>query len=159
MTNDDDLSGTTQVVRATREVRATPETIFELIADPARQPEWDGNDNLGQADAGQRVREVGDIFRMVLLGGDKVRENHVVEFEEGRLIAWRPASEGEAPAGHLWRWELEPTGDGATRVTHTYDWTQLTDESRMARARSTSPAMLQASLDRLAELAEATERG
>ncbi|CAG7573109.1 uncharacterized protein YndB with AHSA1/START domain [Barrientosiimonas humi] len=159
MTNDDDLSGTTQVVRATREVRATPETIFELIADPARQPEWDGNDNLGQADAGQRVREVGDVFRMVLLGGDKVRENHVVEFEEGRLIAWRPASEGEAPAGHLWRWELEPTGDGATRVTQTYDWTQLTDESRMARARSTSPAMLQASLDRLAELAEATERG
>lgn len=159
MANDDDLSGTTQVVRATREVRATPETIFELIADPARQPEWDGNDNLGQADAGQRVREVGDVFRMVLLGGDKVRENHVVEFEEGRLIAWRPASEGEAPAGHLWRWELEPTGDGATRVTQTYDWTQLTDESRMARARSTSPAMLQASLDRLAELAEATERG
>lgn len=159
MANDDDLSGTTQVVRATREVRATPETIFELIADPARQPEWDGNNNLGQADAGQRVREVGDVFRMVLLGGDKVRENHVVEFEEGRLIAWRPASEGEAPAGHLWRWELEPTGDGATRVTQTYDWTQLTDESRMARARSTSPAMLQASLDRLAELAEATERG
>lgn len=159
MTNDDDLSGTTQVVRATREVRATPETIFELIADPARQPEWDGNDNLGQADAGQRVREVGDVFRMVLLGGDKVRENHVVEFEEGRLIAWRPASEGEAPAGHLWRWELEPVGDGRTRVTQTYDWTQLTDESRMARARSTSPAMLQASLDRLAELAEATERG
>lgn len=159
MANDDDLSGTTQVVRATREVRATPETIFELIADPARQPEWDGNDNLGQADAGQRVREVGDVFRMVLLGGDKVRENHVVEFEEGRLIAWRPASEGEAPAGHLWRWELEPVGDGRTRVTQTYDWTQLTDESRMARARSTSPAMLQASLDRLAELAEATERG
>lgn len=159
MTNDDDLSGTTQVVRATREVRATPETIFELIADPARQPEWDGNDNLGQADAGQRVREVGDVFRMVLLGGDKVRENHVVEFEEGRLIAWRPASEGEAPAGHLWRWELEPVGDGRTRVTQTYDWTQLTDESRMARARSTSPAMLQASLDRLAELAEATELG
>ncbi|WP_392426007.1 SRPBCC family protein [Barrientosiimonas humi] len=159
MANDDDLSGTTQVVRATREVRATPETIFELIADPARQPEWDGNDNLGQADAGQRVREVGDVFRMVLLGGDKVRENHVVEFEEGRLIAWRPASEGEAPAGHLWRWELEPTGGGATRVTQTYDWTQLTDESRMARARSTSPAMLQASLDRLAELAEATELG
>lgn len=159
MANDDDLSGTTQVVRATREVRATPETIFELIADPARQPEWDGNDNLGQADAGQRVREVGDVFRMVLLGGDKVRENHVVEFEEGRLIAWRPASEGEAPAGHLWRWELEPVGDGRTRVTQTYDWTQLTDESRMARARSTSPAMLQASLDRLAELAEATELG
>lgn len=154
MSNDDDLSGTTQVVRASREVRATPETIFELIADPSRQPEWDGNDNLGQADTGQRVRGVGDVFRMVLLGGDKLRDNHVVEFEEGRLIAWRPASEGEAPAGHLWRWELEPVGDGVTRVAHTYDWTQLTDENRMDRARSTTETMLQASIDRLAELAE-----
>lgn len=31
-------------------------TIFELIADPSRQPEWDGMDNLVAAAAGQRVR-------------------------------------------------------------------------------------------------------
>ncbi len=39
-------------------------------------------------------------------------------------------------------------------MTHTYDWTQLTDEKRLARARATTADRLQASLDRLAALAE-----
>jgi hypothetical protein len=53
----------------------------------------------------------------------------------------------------LWRWELEPAGPARTRVTGTYDWTRLTDQSRFARARSTTADRLQASLDRLAALA------
>ena len=57
-----------------------------------------------------------------------VRENHVVEFEEGRRVAWKPAEPGGEPLGHLWRWVLEPLEDGRTRVTHTYDWTHLRDE-------------------------------
>ncbi|HEY5152134.1 MAG TPA: polyketide cyclase, partial [Mycobacterium sp.] len=36
-----------RVVSARREIAAPAATIFELVADPARQPEWDGNDNLG----------------------------------------------------------------------------------------------------------------
>ena len=39
-------------------------------------------------------------------------------------------------------------------MTHTYDWRELTDESRMAKARSMTPEHLRASLDRLAEVAE-----
>lgn len=142
-----------RIVRVSREVAADPRTIFELIADPAQQPSWDGNDNLGHADEGQRVRRVGDVFTMTLTAG-QVRENHVVEFDEPRLIAWRPAPPGEQPPGHLWRWELEPLGDGRTRVTHTYDWTALTDETRHARARRNTPEALTASLDRLADLAQ-----
>ena len=141
------------VVRASRDVAAPPETIFELIADPARQPGWDGNENLAEAPEGQRVRQVGDVFTMTLTNG-KVRENHVAELDEGRLLAWKPASPGEPPAGHLWRWTLEPQGDGTTRVTHSYDWSGLTDPARMDRARSTTTDMLQASVDRLAERAE-----
>ena len=104
------------------------------IADPARQPEWDGNDNLAEAPVGERVHSVGDVFTMVLIGG-AMRENHVVEFEEGRRLAWRPATSGEAPAGHLWRWEIEPIDGSRSRVTHTYDWSELTDENRFERAR------------------------
>ena len=100
------------------------------------------------------MRGVGDVFFMTLKSGS-VRDNHVVEFEEGRRIAWRPADPGQPPAGHLWRWELEPLDESTTRVTHSYDWSQLTDENRFARARSTTPEMLRASLDRLADLAEA----
>ena len=61
---------------------------------------------------------------------------------------------GRKPPGHLWRWELEPAGSSHTRVTGTYDWTQLTDETRLPRARATTADRLQASLDRLAALAE-----
>jgi uncharacterized protein YndB with AHSA1/START domain len=142
-----------RVVSASRDIAAGADQIFELIADPAQQPQWDGNDNLAKAETGQRVRRVGDIFTMTLLNG-AVRENHVVEFVEARRIAWRPSVAGEQPPGHLWRWELEPLDAGRTRVPHTYDWTRLTDPSRLARARETTSDKLQASLERLTELAE-----
>lgn len=141
------------VVTAQRLVAAPAGPIFELIADPARQPAWDGNGNLATADAGQRVTTVGAVFTMTLTGG-QVRENHVVEFQEGKRIAWRPSEVGSEPPGHLWRWELEPQDEGSTLVTHTYDWTGLTDQSRFERARATTPAKLMASLDRMAALAE-----
>jgi uncharacterized protein YndB with AHSA1/START domain len=147
-----------RVVSASREIAAGPGRIFELIADPAQQPRWDGNDNLAEAPTGQRVRRAGEVFTMTLIGGN-VRENHVVEFEEGRRIAWTPAEPGQKPPGHLWRWELEPAGASGMRVTHTYDWTQLTDEGRLPRARATTPDKLRLSLDRLGALAEGSWSG
>ena len=142
-----------RIVEAARAIGADAAVIFELIADPARQPLWDGNDNLATAAAGQRVRRVGDVFSMTLTRG-AVRHNHVVEFEEGRLIAWRPSEPGGEPPGHLWRWQLEPRADGTTLVTHTYDWTRLADPARLERARATTADKLEASLERLAALAE-----
>ena len=135
-------------ITASAVIAAEPSLIFEQIADPALQPAWDGNHNLLEAAPGQRVRAVGDVFVMRITK-PAVRENHVIEFEEGRLIAWMPASEGKEPAGHVWRWELEPVEEG-TRVTHSYDWSGLRDEQRLAKARAMTPQMLQASIDRLA---------
>jgi uncharacterized protein YndB with AHSA1/START domain len=149
-----DRDQVSRVVSTSREVAAGADTIFELIADPAGHPRWDGNDNVASAPAGQRVRTVGTVFAVTLTHDGAIRENHVVEFTESRLIAWKPAEPGHEPAGHLWRWELEPLGAARTQVTHTYDWTQLTDEKRFPRARSTTSEKLQASLDRLATLAE-----
>jgi uncharacterized protein YndB with AHSA1/START domain len=151
MPDDDQLS---RVVSARREISASAGRIFELIADPACQPRWDGNDNVASALGGQRVHAVGEVFTVTLTHDGAVRENHVVEFDEGCLIAWKPADVGHEPAGHLWRWELEPIDASHAQVTHTYDWTQLTDEKRFPRARSTTAEKLQASLDRLATLAE-----
>lgn len=84
-----------------------------------------------------------------------IRENHVVEFEEGRLIAWRPAEPGQQPPGHLWRWQLDPVGPSETRVVHTYDWSLLPEQDKRAtRARATTADRLQSSVDRLAALVE-----
>jgi hypothetical protein len=43
--------------------------------------------------------------------------NEVVEFEEGRRIAWQHL------AHDVWRYELEPR-DGATLVRETFDWSR-----------------------------------
>jgi uncharacterized protein YndB with AHSA1/START domain len=150
------MSSTEEIPRistASREIAAGAGRIFELIADPAQQPRWDGNDNLAEALEPRRMRAVGDVFVMRTTKGN-VRHNHVVEFEEGRRVAWRPAEPGKEPPGHLWRWELDPIDPTHTRVTHTYDWTELTDEERLPRARATTADKLRASLDRLASLAE-----
>ncbi|MEV6060048.1 SRPBCC family protein [Nocardia asteroides] len=143
-----------RIVRASRDIAASAAALFELIADPAQQPRWDGNDNLAEAAAGQRIRATGDVFTTTLTTGAD-RDNHIVEFEEGRRIAWNPSERGKTPPGHLWRWELEPIDEATTRVTHTYDWTRLDDEQRQVRAKATTADKLQASVDRLAAVAEA----
>jgi uncharacterized protein YndB with AHSA1/START domain len=147
-----------RIVSVTRVVASNAQRIFDLIADPSLQPKWDGNDNLASAAPGQRVHGAGDVFKMKLTNG-AVRDNHVVEFIEGSQIAWRPAEPGKQPPGHLWRWLLDPVNAQLTTVTHTYDWTALTDEKRIEKARSTTPDMLRASLDKLAVLARELDAG
>lgn len=144
-----------KIVSAERIIQAPADLIFELIADPAQQPRWDGNENLARAAGQQRVQQVGDVFAMTLTTGG-VRENHVCEFTENQLIAWRPAEPGSEPIGHLWRWELEPAGADATLVRHSYDYSQLpaNDERRQRRAAATGTEQLAGSLARLADLAE-----
>jgi uncharacterized protein YndB with AHSA1/START domain len=145
--------GSPQVATASHDIAAPAVEIFELIADPSQQPRWDGNNNLAEAPSGQRIHAVGDVFVMTLTQGS-IRENHVVEFVEGHRIAWRPSEPGQPPPGHLWRWILEPVDASHTRVTHIYDWTQLSDDKRKPRALATTADRLRASLDRLAALAE-----
>ena len=146
------MTSESRVVSAERLSSASPEVLFELIADPAQQPRWDGNDNLAEAADGQRVHAVGDVFVMTNTG-DRVRENRIVEFVEGRKIAWLPSPVGETPPGHLWRWELEPR-EGGTLVRHTYDWSELHDPRRIERAKKNTAEALLASVDRLVALAE-----
>lgn len=142
-----------RVVQAQGVIQAPAEKIFGLIADPSKQPEWDGNDNLTKAEPGQRVTAVGDVFTMELTKGS-FRENHVVEFAENELIAWKPSEVGQPQPGHLWRWELAVLDGDRTEVVHTYDWTQLTDPQRLERARRTTTTMLEGSIARLKQLVE-----
>lgn len=142
-----------RTVSASRVVNAPADAIFELIANPARQPEWDGNHNLVSATTNERIGGAGEVFGMSTTKG-KSKDNHVVAFEEARTIAWLTADAGQAPPGHVWRWDLEPMADGTTLVTHTYDWSGVTDEARWPRHRQTTSAHLLASIDRLAALAE-----
>lgn len=71
-----------KIVSASREIAAPSDVIFELIADPAQQPRWDGNENLLRMASGGRVRGVGEVFTMEIKQGG-FRDNHVIEFEGG----------------------------------------------------------------------------
>jgi hypothetical protein len=71
-----------------------------------------------EAAAGQRVPRVRDTLTMMLKVGS-TRVNQVVEFIEGRRIAWLLAEPGQPPLGHLWRWQLQPRCDDKTLVVHT----------------------------------------
>lgn len=146
-----------KVTSAERVVRAEPAVVFELIADPANHPRWDGNDNLAEAVDVARVTGTGQAFVIRTTTGT-LRENHVAEFAEGGLIAWLPSDPGGEPFGQLWRWEVEPGDEpGTSLVRHTYDWTGLPADSvpmRIERARKTTSEWLMNSIDRLADLAE-----
>ena len=97
-------------------VAAPPEQVFALLADPARHAELDGSGTVRGRVSGPARLALGDRFRMRMhLGLPYLISNQVVEFEEGRRIAWRHFGR------HVWRYELEPV-DGGTRVTETFDW-------------------------------------
>jgi uncharacterized protein YndB with AHSA1/START domain len=104
-------------VSVERVIAAPPEKIFDVLADPAEHPVIDGSgtvkDTRGEAPARLTL---GAKFGMSMrLGVPYAITNTVVEFEEGRRIAWRHIG------GHRWRYELEPA-EGGTRVRETYDW-------------------------------------
>ena len=146
-----------KITSAERIVRADPAAVFELIADPAQHPRWDGNDNLAEAVEVSRITEAGQKF-VIRTTTDTLRENTVAEFEERRLISWLPADVDGEPFGQVWGWEVEPGEEpGTSLVRHTYDWTNLAADSpqfRIDRARNTTSEWLMKSIDRLAELAE-----
>ncbi len=110
-----------------RVIAATPEAIFEVLADPSRHHLIDGSGMLqGPGPAVPTPLTLGATFgmRMKLL----VRYgtvNRVVDLEDGRRIAWRTGPEGFAGrlvAGRIWRYELEPVA-GGTRVRESWDIT------------------------------------
>jgi hypothetical protein len=110
----------TEIPQSTRVIPASAADIFELLAQPSRHPLIDGSDTVKdtQPKTPQRL-SAGAKFGMQMHWGLRYKIlNEVVEFEEGRRIAWRHFG------GHIWRYLLEPLGDGMTRVTEQFDPTQ-----------------------------------
>jgi hypothetical protein len=146
----------TQIV-LTENINASPSVVFQILADPHRQVEIDGSGMLVAAPGTEPIAAVGDVFRMKMSQpafGEYETENHVVDFERDRVIAWMPAGAGLEPSGVKWSWAIEPAGEGCL-VTHTYDWSGLTDPAILAYINPprVQPEQLQQTMDRLASAA------
>lgn len=105
-------------VSCSRIIDADANTIFDLLADPQKHSLFDGSDTVVSSSPANADRlELGSRFGMRMKLGVPYRiTNEVVEFKEDELIAWRHFGH------HVWRYELEPTGDGKTLVTESFDW-------------------------------------
>lgn len=103
-------------VSATATVAATPAAVFDFLRRPANHPVISGDHTVKGVIKGPETLSDGDRFGMSMRMGVPYRvSSKVVEFEPDRLLAWCHLG------GHRWRWQLEPVGAEATRVTETYD--------------------------------------
>lgn len=141
----------------TRVVPVGAGRLFDVLSDPRRHAELDGSGMVRGAATTGRITKVGDVFRMVVYhpaAGEYETDNRVVEFEPPRRIAWATGSVGEDPAGWRWIWDLVAEGD-STSVTHTYDWSRVTDEDVLKRVTFPliSTEQMATSIERLAAIA------
>ena len=147
------------VVSRERVIPAPAAAIFDLLADASRHIEFDGSGQLRGVTTGVPERlSLGATFGMSMhmVMGYSMR-NTVIEFEENRRIAWQATLAGSCGrflGGRIWRYELEPVGDG-TRVRESWDISR--DHQRLFLRHGVVPkataANLEQSLGRLEELA------
>ena len=129
-------------------VPASPEEVFALLADPRRHAEIDGSGTVkGRLRGPQRLSSGARFGMRMRLVVPYVITNTVVEFEEGRRIAWRHFGR------HVWRYQLEPAPGGGTVVTESFDWSRALSPKALELAGV--PAMNTRSIERtLARLQE-----
>ena len=106
-----------KVVSRSTIVPAPAQMIFDLLADPRRHNEIDGSGSVqsAQINAPERLSLDATFGMQMKIGLSYKITNTVVEFEEGKTIAWRHFG------GHIWRYILEPV-EGGTKVTEQFDW-------------------------------------
>ena len=149
-------------VTVSTSIDATPEAVFDVLADPTTHAEVDGTGWVRGDLQPERITAVGQVFRMAMYhpnhpDGDYEIANLVEVFDEPRAIGWKPGTEDEAGAlsfgGWTWRYDLDPAGPSRTTVTVTYDWTDVGTEVREYLTFPVVPVdHLQRSLEHLAEL-------
>jgi Polyketide cyclase / dehydrase and lipid transport len=139
------------IVSVTREIPARAQAIFDLLARPARHALIDGSGSVrGVRPHGPARLFGGARFGMEMRMGIRYKIlNQVVEFEEGRRIAWRHFG------GHIWRYTLVPIDDVSTRVTEEFDPTAARSPNtlRLLGFNRRNRAAIEATLDRMVVLA------
>jgi uncharacterized protein YndB with AHSA1/START domain len=136
------------VVSETRTIAAPRQRLFDLVADPAMHPRIDGSGTVRAMRDGSPARlGPGVRFGMSMRMGLPYRiSNRVVEFEEGRVVAWMHFSRA------VWRWEFADV-DAGTLVTESFDWSRARSRTIMRRFAAGNAVSMRRSLERLEQLA------
>ena len=137
------MSDASHSISVSRVIAADAQALFDMVADPTLHHVIDGSGSVKGARGKTGKLALGDKFSMSMrIGVPYLITNKVVEYDEGRRIAWAHIG------GWRWRWEFEPAEDG-TVVTETFDWstsraglylslTKAVDRNRVAMERTLS---------------------
>lgn len=140
-------------VSETLTIKAPASKIFDLLCDPKKHLELDGNGQItGLIEAPERLF-LGAKFSMNLKVGAKYHvTNTVIIFEENKCVAWKHM------ARHVWRYDLKDNGDGTCEVTETWDWAPSPLLIRLGMSALQFPAKnkkaMKRTLEKIADLVE-----
>lgn len=142
-------------VSASRVINAPATDIFDILSNPQRHAQTDGGGQVISADFGERLKQVGDTFRMNMRNdaGEYQTENEVFAFVDGRTIGWKNLQNltNGVQVGSKWLYELAPEGAGATTVTLTYDPSEIDNPMVQKVAAQYTADALEKSLEALAD--------
>ena len=143
-------------VHVERVIEAPASAVFAVVADASRHQEIDGSGTVqGVKQPGEPLRLGSEFGMSMKMGVPYSTKNVVVEFEQDRLIAWKTTGLGGLIGGRIWRYELEPAGDG-TLVRETWDVSE--DKQKFFLKKGSMPdntgKAMTKTLKRLAELLE-----
>lgn len=105
-------------ISASLEVDASPDVVFDIVSRPENHERISGDATVkGNRFGPEQLGAVGEKFgmSMKMFGIPYRMTSTVKEFEADRLISWAH------PGGHLWRWTIEPVGDGRCRIEERFD--------------------------------------
>jgi uncharacterized protein YndB with AHSA1/START domain len=103
-------------ISATRFIPASPQAIFDFLADPTKHPLLDGTKSVLSVKKAPARLSLGAKFSMnMMVKKNYSTTNTVSSFEEGKVIAWHHW------ARFIWRYDLEPV-EGGTQVTESFDY-------------------------------------
>ncbi|MFB9313757.1 SRPBCC family protein [Nocardioides plantarum] len=124
-------------ITVSRTIDAPTTAVFDVLSNPARHAELDGSGFVIGDDRSDRITGTGQKFTMNMsgdhMGGDYQTDNHVIGYDENKLLAWKTAPAGAEPPGWEWVWELKAEGPDSTHVTLVYDWSNVTDKDLLAK--------------------------
>ena len=110
-------TGDARVVSVERFIPAPTQRLFDVVADPALHPVIDGSGTVNALRPGspRRLSDGAEFGVAMRIAVPYRITNKVVEFEEGRLLAWQHMGRAR------WRYRFDPV-DGGTRVTESWDY-------------------------------------
>lgn len=139
---------------ATRTIDASVDEIFDILSNPHRHAETDNSGSVVSLDQGDRIKEVGDTFTMNMTkeDGDYQTRNEVFAFQENLVIGWKNLENltNGVQVGAKWLYELENKGPESTKVTLTYDRSEIDSAEVRSMSENFDDAYLEQSLDALA---------